>query len=61
MHSTYENNNPVENNRLIPKIDDNGSITDVLLLASNQQYRFGVFKIIDNDDELKKIIEEDQS
>ena len=35
MISTYENKNPVENNRLIPKFDDDYKIVNILLLCSN--------------------------
>jgi hypothetical protein len=33
--SSFDNQNPIENNRLVPKIDDNGNITGVLALISN--------------------------
>jgi len=42
MKSSYENRNPVENNRLVPKFDENFKIVDVLLLSSNQQLYYGV-------------------
>jgi len=35
VKSSYENMNPIENNRLVPKIDDNGNIVGVLALISN--------------------------
>jgi len=35
VKSSYENSNPIENNRLVPKIDDNGNIVGVLALISN--------------------------
>jgi len=35
IKSSYENMNPIENNRLVPKIDDNGNIVGVLALISN--------------------------
>ena len=36
MKSSYENKNAVENNRLVPKFDENYKIIDVHLLCSNQ-------------------------
>ena len=45
VKSSQDNNNPIENNRLIPKIDDDGNISGVLALISNQQYLFGIHKI----------------
>jgi hypothetical protein len=35
VRSSYENSDPIENNRLVPKIDDNGNILGVLGLLSN--------------------------
>ena len=35
VKSSQDNNNPIENNRLIPKIDDDGNISGVLALISN--------------------------
>ena len=55
VKSSQDNNNPIENNRLIPKIDDDGNITGVLALISNQQYLFGIHKITSDLDKLNNL------